>query len=201
MFVINGSIDYSEFCNQLQLILSQRTLLLQVAYDVYDSNGDDKITELDLFKLFYMFSQEADTLGTSFEQVFYEDVCEVVALQKKLAKAKHRQLLEANNDDEKFVKRMLQWRNMQLLDRNFDKKKQRILWPLYQAQHFNRFLEPGSASAAPANDDARGEFGERQPAKKNRKMKLGFNYELFKSLESVKRINDMKTLRAAGKMP
>ena len=31
-----------------------------------------------------------------------------------------------------YVSRMLTWRNLQINDRLFDKKKQKIVWPLFQ---------------------------------------------------------------------
>ena len=45
---------------------------------------------------------------------------------KKLEKA-----LQENDNNELLVKRIFQWRNLQALDKTLDKKKQKVLWPLY----------------------------------------------------------------------
>ena len=40
-------------------------------------------------------------------------------------------MLQDNNNDELYVERMRQWRNLQKIDINFSKKKQKIVWPLF----------------------------------------------------------------------
>ena len=46
----NGPVDFHNFCYQIELVLKDRNLLLQAAYDSFDLNNDNKISELDLFK-------------------------------------------------------------------------------------------------------------------------------------------------------
>ena len=53
VFQIPQSIDHNEFVRQISVFLAQRDRLTQLAFDLYDANNDDKITECDLFKLVY----------------------------------------------------------------------------------------------------------------------------------------------------
>lgn len=50
-------VDFASFCHQLELLLRDRNLLLQAAFDVFDMNNDDKISELDLYKTFLMMEK------------------------------------------------------------------------------------------------------------------------------------------------
>ena len=46
---------------------------MQVAFDIFDANQDEKITELDLFKTTYMFNKGNNK--SEFETIFYQDIC------------------------------------------------------------------------------------------------------------------------------
>ena len=46
---------------------------MQIAFDVFDSNSDDKISEIDLFKLIYYFNQ--GLTSEEFNNIFNIDIC------------------------------------------------------------------------------------------------------------------------------
>lgn len=71
-----------------------------------------------------------------------------------------------NKWDELHVSRMQHWRNLQIQDRNFDRQKQTVLWPLFEHRR-------EAKAGAPAR-------------------KMGYNHKLYKSLESVTKINGMQ---------
>ena len=85
---INGSIDFPTFCLQISQIIQQRNLLLHIAFDIFDANGDDKISEMDLFKVFYTFNR--GPLAEEFENIFYQDICQMTDQLKKLWDIKYR---------------------------------------------------------------------------------------------------------------
>ena len=49
----NGPVDFVTFCHQMELVIKDRELLLQAAFDAFDTNNDDRISELDLFKFIF----------------------------------------------------------------------------------------------------------------------------------------------------
>jgi len=57
IFEFNKTLSFEEYRQNLLKLLSQRNLLLQLAFDVFDTNGDNRISELDLFKVFFSFNQ------------------------------------------------------------------------------------------------------------------------------------------------
>jgi len=72
----NGpAVEFSNFQHQFETLLRDRELMLQVAFDIFDSNNDDKVSELDIFKVFYQFSQSSQT--DEFQHVFYNDICQM----------------------------------------------------------------------------------------------------------------------------
>ena len=50
--------DYLTYCKQLEQLVGERKLLLQLAFDVFDSNNDGMVSELDLFKLVFQFNKQ-----------------------------------------------------------------------------------------------------------------------------------------------
>jgi Ca2+-binding EF-hand superfamily protein len=92
-----------------------------VAFDIFDSNQDDKITELDLFKITYQFNN--GSFEKEFEKIFHDDICQITKEFNKNWTKKFKQILHENNYDELYVQRMLNWRNLQIQDPNFDKRK------------------------------------------------------------------------------
>jgi Ca2+-binding EF-hand superfamily protein len=55
--------------------------LLQIAFDIFDTNGDNKISELDLFKMFFHFNQGAQ--AEEFHKIFYLDMCQMTRSFKR----------------------------------------------------------------------------------------------------------------------
>ena len=58
---------------------------MQVAFDIFDANQDEKITELDLFKTTYMFNKGNNK--SEFETIFYQDICQIT---KELTKSSNK---------------------------------------------------------------------------------------------------------------
>lgn len=59
----------------------------------------------------------------------------MVQLSKKIGmhlKVKYDDNLEKNDYDQLYVDRMLTFRNLQVKDQNFNKKKEKVLWPLLE---------------------------------------------------------------------
>jgi len=104
-------------------------MLLQVAFDIFDSNNDDRISELDVFKVFFSFCQ---TSPYNFQEIFFKDICQMSKQFNKNWDKKLKQIMRDHGSDSLLVSRVLNFRNLQVLDRNFDKKKQKILWPLFE---------------------------------------------------------------------
>lgn len=50
-------------------------------------------------------------------------------------------LLGENEGDLALIKRVQHWRNLQVLDKKFDKKKQKVLWPLYDPERDSIHLD------------------------------------------------------------
>ena len=71
----NGPVGLAEYQIQIESIIKERTLLLQIAFDIFDSNNDDKISELDLFKAMYNYSQGPNS--SEIEKVFLRDICQM----------------------------------------------------------------------------------------------------------------------------
>ena len=75
---------------------------------------------------------------------------------------------------------------MQLADVNFDKKKQKVLWPLYARKEVKSNELPDFLTSEAAQ------------IRKNRK--IGFEYSKFKGLESVSGINRRRVIQSKGVM-
>ena len=115
----NGPVGLPEYQTQIESIIKERTLLLQIAFDIFDSNNDDKISELDLFKALYNYNQGPNR--GELEKVFLLDICQMCRqLNRVWAKRLSKSLTE-NKWDELHVTRMQHWRNLQIQDRNFDR--------------------------------------------------------------------------------
>jgi len=93
---------------------------------------------------------------------------------------RYNDVLKQNDKDQVYVLRLLYWRNLQIQDNEFDRKKQKVVWPLYTFENEGRktpnmavhFEKPGEP----------------------KKIKYGFNQQKFKQMDSVKKVNEMAPL-------
>lgn len=104
------TLTMEEYKQAVFKLMNQRTLLLQIAFDIFDTNGDNKISELDLFKLFFHFNQGAQ--AEEFHKIFHMDICQMTKTFKKKWDIKYSWILHENEQNELYVQRMLQWRNL-----------------------------------------------------------------------------------------
>ena len=147
--------------------------MLQVAFDIFDSNNDDKVSELDIFKVFYQFSQSSQT--DEFQHVFYNDICQMSKQLNKNWSKKYKQVLLDNSNDKLYVERMRHWRNLQKIDINFGKKKQKVVWPLFDFNQRQGMMIKNSESQEPAP-----------------RRKLGFNKKLYNNISSVRNVEALE---------
>lgn len=136
ILTFSAPVDFNEFKNQVEQLLKDRSLLLQIAFDIFDSNNDEKISEMDLFKVLYTLTKLSETARKQFDDKFsqdmYSDVCLITKQFKKNRFVKQLMLMQQNKNDEGHVERMMYFRNLQLLDKNFDRKKEKVLWPIFE---------------------------------------------------------------------
>ena len=46
------SVDFETYQRQIELLFLNKQVLYQLAFDFYDSNNDERISKLDLYKVF-----------------------------------------------------------------------------------------------------------------------------------------------------
>ena len=68
-----------------------------MAFDIFDVNNDEKISELDLYKVFSNFEKMNRSL---FESVMHQDICTMMKLMSFLNEDKFKELMEAANNDQ-----------------------------------------------------------------------------------------------------
>jgi Ca2+-binding EF-hand superfamily protein len=51
------SLDFDLYKKKLMEVFTKKQVLYQLAFDFYDSNNDEKISELDLYKIWQTFGQ------------------------------------------------------------------------------------------------------------------------------------------------
>jgi len=52
LFDFTIGVDYETYQLKLEQIFNNKTVLMQLAFDFYDCNNDEKVSEIDLFKVF-----------------------------------------------------------------------------------------------------------------------------------------------------
>ena len=136
ILTFSAPVDFNEFKNQVEQLIKDRSLLLQIAFDFFDSNNDEKVSELDLFKVMFTLTKLKDSSKKHFDEKFsqdmYTDICLLTKQFKKNGFIKQLLLMQQNHNDERHIERMLYFRNLQLMDRNFDRKKEKVLWPIFE---------------------------------------------------------------------
>lgn len=73
-----------------------------MTFDVFDTNSDAKISELDLFKTFYSFSKS--DLGDKFGDCMFKDIAMISKRISYHLEVKYNDIVRKNNNDEFFVK-------------------------------------------------------------------------------------------------
>ena len=78
-----------------------------MAFDLFDTNNDDKISELDLYKIFSNFEKMNRSL---FETVMHQDICTMMKLMSFLHEDKFKELMEAVSYDNLAFERQQSFR-------------------------------------------------------------------------------------------
>lgn len=68
-FSQGGNLQYHNFIDQLEQIMRDQGFLKQIAFDIFDSNNDGKISHLDVYKVFHKFCQ--GPTEERFAEIFY----------------------------------------------------------------------------------------------------------------------------------
>lgn len=103
-------IDFQKYQAAIESLCKDRELLMQLAFDMLDTNNDGKISQLDIFKFIVQFNKSH--AGGKFEEFLYKDICQ---LQKRILahqKFKEGEFIDVNNGDGLFVRRYLGFRNL-----------------------------------------------------------------------------------------
>ena len=112
--------DFTLFGHQIELILRDRNLLLQAAFDLFDINSDEKISELDLFKTFFLLEKlPPGEYGSD----ILKDICQMRKPLQENWGRKMQKIVAENQGNYQLINRVHYWRNLQILDKKFDKKK------------------------------------------------------------------------------
>lgn len=104
-----------------------------MAFDIYDVNNDNHVSEGDLFRLFKMC--EGEQMGETFERAFQKDV--LVMIKFIEAKKQAKQQIEKNNSSLKYNTAQEEphakyFRKANVADADFDAKKRKIFKALFQ---------------------------------------------------------------------
>ena len=65
-------VTFSGFVDQIISVLKSRDLMMQIIFDIFDSNNDEKISQLDVFKVVHAFNKTPNE--EKFGDIMYEDV-------------------------------------------------------------------------------------------------------------------------------
>jgi Ca2+-binding EF-hand superfamily protein len=174
--------DLAKFREELGMLLENHEMMMEIAFDLYDCNRDGEVSQLDLIKLLKIFDEGPAT--DKFEKVVFKDISQLARRLIAHEKLRYLEDLAANADDELFLKRYLNTRNLQHLDRNYLKLKEKILWPLYE------FQKPG---AIDNKSTRRGVGGKKAPMTSDAN-RTGRVPRLFKKLQSVKEVKNRRPL-------
>jgi len=90
------AVDYATFCKQVEQLVGERSLLLQLAFDVFDSNNDGRLSELDLFKALFNYDKSTKDKN-SFVEVLLDDFNRITKIFKSNWSTKLTKLLADNN--------------------------------------------------------------------------------------------------------
>lgn len=173
-------IDYQQFIEQLEIILTDRNYLMLLAFDLFDTNLDQKISELDLYKV-YMCFHESSYQG-EFMDLLYPDMIKLIKTINEFAEVKKEKMAAANQGNQRFVDRLQDFRNLQNIDPNFIKRKEKVLWPIFD---FNLQRNPSKSSTL---------LNKNQFDSTNKNYYRRLYNSKIDSLESVRKIKESKPL-------
>jgi hypothetical protein len=75
MLDFTQAVTSATYIDQIIQILKERTLMNQMVFDIFDTNNDDKISQLDVYKLVRVFN--CGPCDHKFENVLYPDIVQV----------------------------------------------------------------------------------------------------------------------------
>ena len=150
---------------------------MQLAFDILDTNNDDKVSELDLFKNMYQMCNSGNkNLEHLFSQVLLKDFNDITRTYMQLNSEHRRKLMIENDFDALYVHRLTCFRNMQKLDKNFDRRKEKIIWPIFDCKAGTSIMSGQGRS-------------------KGGRIKFGYNRDVFKSIPSVEMVNKLNPIK------
>lgn len=114
MFNFNEIIDFPKFLEQLEIMLSDSNYLLRLSFELFDTNNDEKISELDLYKVITNF--KTDSSEFMFMDILYPDIVTLKSKLSKFSEHKFQELVKENGGDQTFIGRMQDFRNLQRMD-------------------------------------------------------------------------------------
>ena len=98
IFDFSTPVDYQSFLSQLETFLKSKELMTQVAFDLYDFNNDNRISENDLFRIFRFFevsspdeappTRQQNNPQIVFEKAFQRDLCTMIKFMQSRRQAK-----------------------------------------------------------------------------------------------------------------
>ena len=124
-----------------------------------------------------------------FAEIFYQDMCQLSRKITTLQKIKEKDVLEKNGGDKLFTQRVNHFRNLQVNDPEFNKKKEKMFWPLYTFKtSVSNMQSVGSRGSKKSMTSGPPEPPENSTKAKKRE---GKNTKLFNKLESVQAIKKL----------
>ena len=146
--------EWNRYAQELSNLLENVDMLNEIGFDLFDCNSDNKISEMDVMKLVQTFDR--GPARERFGEVLYSDICQIQRRLNKQQVQRDADNVEKNEGDELFAQRALGFRNLQRLDKNFMKRKEKILWPLFEFKRRNNEIDPAVAESVRHSASSRG---------------------------------------------
>ena len=121
-------------------------------------------------------------MSDKFGEVLYGDICSMSKKFTQFTKIKNDIVLEKNEGDQLYVNRLQNFRNMQTLDPHFNKRKEKIFWPVYEVSKMG-FKVKSSKPTSPTN-----------ASDGTAAAPLPRTGKLYNRLNSVLRVKELKSL-------
>ncbi len=83
-------VDFESYVNKIEHIFTNKQIMYQVAFDFYDCNNDEKISEIDTYKIFQFYGKQKQPKALSkrielFKDIVQEDLVILIKVSKWLA--------------------------------------------------------------------------------------------------------------------